>query len=240
MRATPHAKKVWYLRRTNLFASMADEEIATIAPLLNDHFVPAGTELLGNREHGEMFLVKEGAVRLSAGDPTHQVTLALLGPGRLFGLSGTVGDDSPVVGATVLEPSYICFITWARLLEVFTTYPAVLMQIMRTMAEQVFLAERWVGRLRMTQPRARLAHLLLELDDEFGEPVAEGAGRRIRFRLTQEDLGRMIGVSRETISRLMAEFGARGWVVRVQGRLILRDRPALIAISAAREEGLHG
>lgn len=236
MQPTAHAKKVWYLRHINLFASLSDEEIATIAPLLNDHFVPAGTELLGNREHGEMFMVKEGGVRLYAGEDAQRVTLALLGPGRLFGLSATVGIERPVVGAVVLEPSYVCFITWPRLLDVFAKYPAVLMQMMRTMAEETFRTERAMAGVRQAEPRARLAHLLLELSSEFGEAPEGGAGRRVRFRLTQADLAQMIGLARETVSRLLTEFGQRGWVGRDHGRLVILDRPALEGISRRQKE----
>lgn len=236
MEPTAHPKKVWYLRQINLFASLSDEEIATIAPLLNDHFVPAGTELLGNRAHGEMFMVKEGAVRLYAGEDAQRVTLALLGPGRLFGLSTAVGLDRPVIGAVVLEPSYVCFITWSRLLDVFAKYPAVLVQMMRTMAEETFRTERAMAGVRQSEPRARLAHLLLELDEEFGETPHEGAGRRIRFRLTQADLAQMVGLARETVSRALTEFGREGWVRRADGRLVILDRPALEGIARRRKE----
>lgn len=71
--------------------------------------------------------------------------------------------------------------------------------------------------------------MLLELDDEFGEPAA--LGRRIPFRLTQADLARMIGLSPETVSRLMAEFGRLGWVEREAGLLVIRDRDAPAATS---------
>ena len=67
--------------------------------------------------------------------------------------------------------------------------------------------------------------MLLELDDEFGEPAA--LGRRIPFRLTRADLAGMVGVSRETASRLMTEFGRAGWVGRDGGLLFVRDREAL-------------
>jgi len=96
---------------------------------------------------------------------------------------------------------------------------------MAALAEQVFGAEAWRERLGLASPRLRLAGLLVELSDDFGEPVA--GGQRIRFRLTQADLGRMIGLSRETVSRLMADFGRRGWVARETGLLVVRDRGAL-------------
>lgn len=218
-------KKVWYLRRLDLFTSMTDAEIEEIARLLDDHHVAPGVELLGKRHRDQVYLVKAGAVRLHAGNSRQSVTLALLGPGRIFGLSSTIGDTDPLIGATTLVPSYVCFATWPKMMEVFVQRPEVMLKVTHALAEQVFRAEYWRGRLGLGSPRLRLADLLLELSDEFGEPTTRG--HRIRFRLTQADLGRMIGLSRETVSRLMAEFDRQGWVERDEGLLLVRDRSAL-------------
>ncbi|MDQ3407367.1 MAG: Crp/Fnr family transcriptional regulator [Chloroflexota bacterium] len=226
-------KKVWYLRHIDLFASMTDDEIEEVAQLLDDHYLPAGAELLGERRRDRVFLIKTGAVRLGTDAPQRQVTFALLGPGRLFGLSSAIGDDDPQISATTLLPSYVCFATWPKLLEVFVQYPQVMAKMMAALAEQVFRAESWRERLQVDSPRHRLATLLVELCDEFGEPTSDG--QRIRFRLTQADLARMIGLSRETVNRVMAEFDRCGWVTREGGLLVVRDRPAL-----ARHDGEGG
>lgn len=220
-------QKVWYLRHIDLFASVTDAEIEEIAQLLGDHHFPAGTPLLSDRHRNRIYLIKEGAVRIHAGDSRHPMTLALLGPGKMFGLSTTVGDNHPHTQATTLIPSYVCFASWSAMMDVFVRYPHVMVKMTSALADGLFQAETWRARLGLSSPCHRLASLLLELGDEFGEPTA--AGRRIRFRLTQTDLGRMVGLSRETVSRLMAEFARQGWIVRDKGLLILRDDVSLAA-----------
>jgi len=219
--------KVWYLRHIDLFASVTDAEIEEIAQLLGDYHMPAGTPLLRDRQCNRVCLIKEGAVRIHAGDSRHPVTLALLGPGKVFGLSATVGDSDSHTQATTLIPSYVCFASWSAMMDVFIQYPQVMVKMTSALADGLFQAETWRARLGMSSPCHRLASLLVELCDEFGEPTA--TGRRIRFRLTQTDLGRMIGLSRETVSRLMAEFARQGWIVREKGLLILRDYDSLAA-----------
>ena len=218
-------KKVWYLRRLDLFLSLTDEEVEAIASLLDDHEIPAGAELLRDRKRDRIYLIKQGAVRLYVGDQRRKVTLALLGPGRLFGLSATFGEDDPAIGAVTLEPAYICFATWPKLLHVFGRHPEVMLRMTTALAEQLFFAETWVERLRGRSPRVRLADLLLELCDQFCDSA--NAGNRIRFRLTQADLARMLNVSRETVSRLMGEFNQTGLVNREDGLLVVRNRVAL-------------
>ncbi len=219
--------KVWYLRRIDLFASATDAEIEEIAQLLGDHHLPAGTELLTDRQSDRVCLIKGGAVRVHAGDARHPVTLALLGPGKVFGLSATVGDHDPQTRVTTLTPAYVCFASWSALMQVFVQYPHVMVKMVSALADGLLRAETWRTRLGMASPCHRLASLLVELADEFGEPTA--TGWRIRFRLAQTDLASMVGLSRETVSRQMAEFGRQGWLARENGLLILRDREALAA-----------
>ncbi len=113
------------------------------------------------------------------------------------------------------------------MMEVSAPDPAVMVKMMAALAERLFKAETWITRLGMSSPCHRLASLLVELTDEFGEPST--AGRRIRFRLAQTDLARMVGLSRETVNRQMAEFTRLGWVVRENGLLVLRDHDAVAA-----------
>jgi CRP-like cAMP-binding protein len=199
-----------------------------MARLLDDFHVPAGAELLHNRQHECIYLLKTGAVRLYLGEQRQHVTLALLGPGRLFGLSKTFGNASLAIGATTLEPSYICSVTASRLLQLFARHPLVMLKMTQALIEQLFSVESWAERAARP-PRVRLANLLLDLCDEFCEPV-EG-GLRVRFRLTQADLANMINVARETVSRLMAEFERAGWVTREDGLLLIRDRDALVDVT---------
>ncbi len=229
MGPTGEDKKVWYLRRLDIFLSLTDEEIDKIARVLDDHLVPAGTELLQDRQREQLFIVKSGAVRLYADSQQHQPTLALLGPGRLFGLSATVGSGSPTIGATTLEPSFVCFGTVPRLLQLFGQHPEVMVRLTNALVEQIFFAETWVERAIVQSPRGRLASLLLDLCDLFGEPL-EG-GQRIRFHLTHADLASMIGVARETVSRLMADLHRTGLVIRNARLLVVPDRAALEALT---------
>lgn len=225
-------KKVWYLRRLDLLAGLTDAQIEELARLLDDHRFPAGVELLAHRDRDQVFLIKEGAVRLYAATPRGELTLALLGVGRLFGLSALVGEARPPVGARTLVPAYVCVTTWPRLMEVLVAHPAVLLRVLEAVGEQLVHAEVWLERVHAAPPRTRLARLLLELAAEFGE-TGDG-GRRIPYRLTQADLGRMVGLSRETVSRVLAEFRQAGWVSRTEGRLVVRDAAALDGIAEGR------
>lgn len=234
MAASNPPNKVWYLRHLDLFLSLTDQEIEEIARALDDHHIPAGAELIHDRKRERIYLIKTGAIRLYTEERGQQITLAILGAGRLFGLSSSFGHANKIIGAVTLEPSYICFASLPKLLELFSRFPDVMVRMTAALAEQIFLAETWIERATAVSPRTRFASLLLDLCEEFGEPI-EG-GRRIKFRLTQADLARMINLTRETVSRVSAEFARAGWLDRSGGRMIIRDQAALERVARGAED----
>jgi CRP/FNR family cyclic AMP-dependent transcriptional regulator len=219
---------VWYLRHLDLFLSLSSGQVDEITSMLDDHYIPAGAELLHDRQRERIYLVKSGAVRLYSGGGEN-VTLALLGPGRLFGLSSAFGDADLGIGAITLEPSYICFTTWARMLQLFVHFPDLMLRTTQALMRQNFVSETEMTLLGESSPRVRLASLLVALGSEFGD--INDNGQRVKFRLTQTDMARMINASRETVNRIMTEFNHSGLVGRDRGRLVIRDHTRLEHLS---------
>ncbi len=54
----PGDTKVWYLRRLDLFASLTHDEIAALAQSLDDHLLPAGTDILQDHRRERLYVIK--------------------------------------------------------------------------------------------------------------------------------------------------------------------------------------
>jgi CRP/FNR family cyclic AMP-dependent transcriptional regulator len=55
-----------------------------------------------------------------------------------------------------------------------------------------------------------VAKALLSLGDQFGVPHPGGV--RVEHGLTQEELAQLVGASRETVNKALADFAGRGWI----------------------------
>ena len=64
----------------------------------------------------------------------------------------------------------------------------------------------------------RVAKALLDLADRFGRPTADGI--LVPHELTQEELAQLVGASRETVNKALAEFVQRGWL-RLEARAVV-------------------
>ena len=64
----------------------------------------------------------------------------------------------------------------------------------------------------------RVAKALLDLSERFGRPTDDGL--RVAHDLTQEELAQLVGASRETVNKALADFATRGWI-KLEARAVL-------------------
>jgi CRP/FNR family cyclic AMP-dependent transcriptional regulator len=83
-----------------------------------------------------------------------------------------------------------------------------------------------MGDLVFTDVPGRVAKQLLDLADRFGVPGTSGAVR-VEHGLTQEELAQLVGASRETVNKSLADFATRGWLRLDSRAVILLDRERL-------------
>ena len=64
----------------------------------------------------------------------------------------------------------------------------------------------------------RVAKALIDLGERFGKETDEGL--YVHHDLTQEELAQLVGASRETVNKALADFASRNWI-RLDGRAVL-------------------
>jgi CRP/FNR family cyclic AMP-dependent transcriptional regulator len=172
-----------------------------------------------------LFLVTRGLVRLCSVLPSgREVVLALIGPGELFGEAALLGEPSPfearpVSWATVLPID-------ARALDaVMTRRPEAASEVVRLLARRLRRTSAALEEALALDVGARVSRRLHDLAIRHG--VDGPSGVRLSVSVTQEDLGRMVGASRETVNRSLARLTRRGLVRRDGRRVEIPDLDAL-------------
>lgn len=172
-----------------------------------------------------LFLVTSGAVRLStvtAGG--RELVVGLLGPGDLFGEIGLLGGGSPVEARAVGETKVVV-LPVALILDLIDRCPAIGRELLRMVAARLHRTSRALEDALAADLATRVSRRLRELVDGHGAPSIDGV--RLRVPLTQEELARMVGASREAVNRTLGSLAARG-VVRRSGRtFVITDPDAL-------------
>lgn len=199
--------KLWFIRRLDLFEGMTEAEIERVAALLHERTCRTGADVVVKPTGDRIYLLKAGRVRVTNGE----VNVAVLGPGQMFGTSALFGAAATSQRVTALEPVVICEAAAGEFLRAMGTHPRLAAKVAMQLARQMFELEEAVQRIATDPIHARLADLLLRLADRSTTPA------RVRD-VSQADMARMIGASRESVSRLIATWEREG---------LLRARPRL-------------
>lgn len=180
-----------------------------------------------------LFLVRAGAVHLAALVPTgREVVVGVLGPGDLFGEAALLGRPSPVEARAVGRAEVEALPVQA-LRAVVERNPATAVELLRLAASRLHLTAAALEEALAHDVPTRLSRRLCELARRHGVP--DGAGVLLPLPLTQEDLGRMVGASRETVNRSLAALSSRGLVRTEARRYVIPDLEALARASAPDE-----
>jgi len=216
------AEKLWFLRRLDLFEGLNDTQVERLAELMRDRTCHAGEDVVVRPAGDRIYLVKKGRVEVLSGG----VAAATLGPGQMFGTSSFFGAAEPRQRVVALDEAVICEAPAAQFLAAMATHPRLAARMMTLLARQIFELEHAVERTATDPVSERLADLLLRL-------AKRDAGRVEVRGLAQADLARMIGASRESVSRLVALWEREGIVRGGPRRIEIVDEERLAKLTRA-------
>lgn len=172
-----------------------------------------------------LFLVTSGAVRLSSVTREgREIVVGLLGTGELFGESALLDRPSPVQ-ARVVGTTDLVTLPLSHLRDVFRHHPSTAEELLRLVASRLHRTSRALEESLTGDVPTRLSSRLRDLAETHGAPTPDGV--RILVPLTREELARMVGTSRESVSRTLVGMAGRG-LVRTEGRTVVIPDPAAL------------
>jgi CRP-like cAMP-binding protein len=228
MTARSRPDKLWYLRRLNLFEGMTVEEVERISHDLRMRSCSAKSSVLdGSSER--VYMVKQGRVRLyHVTESGQEVTTAVLVPGQLFGLGALFGKGGDATFAEALEDTVVCDAAAQDFISMMARHPILMAKVTMAMARQMIRLEATIESIMSRPVAGRLADLVITLAEQ-----AEGSpkGAVLLPAYSHEELGKMIGATRESVSRTLGDWRRAG-IIGMQGRRILLRKPDALRAQA--------
>ena len=217
------------LSRIFLFRGVPARDLERLAALMHERSFPAGASVLTAEEPGEaVYVLLGGTVKVHTSLPDGtQVILAVLGPGEVVGemsVSDSLGHSASV---TTLEESTFLWMDRKTFLSGIEEVPAISRNLLGILSRRLRLADTQTRSLAALDVHGRVAAQLLAFAREYGEPLPEG-GVLIPLRLTQTDLGGLVGASRVRVNQVLGYYRKRGDIsMDKEGRIIVRDEEPL-------------
>ena len=107
-------------------------------------------------------------------------------------------------------------------------------QLLRVLARRLRRTNDALADLIFTDVPGRVAKNLLQMAGRFG--TRDGGVLRVTHDLTQEELAQLVGASRETVNKALADFASRGWL-RLDGKSVIILDPERLARRARVQPG---
>ena len=199
---------------------MSEEEIDGLAQLMSEVTLKRGDTLFHEGDDGDRFyIVTEGKVKLShTSDDGRENLLAVLGPGEVIGELSLfdLGKRSSTVVA--IAPTRLLALAHSDMRRYLVEHTGLALSMLRELAVRLRHTNEQLADLVFSDVPGRVAKALLDLANRFGERTPEGI--YVAHDLTQEELAHLVGASRETVNKSLADFVSRGWI-RLEGRAVL-------------------
>lgn len=221
------------LTAADLFRGASDEDAQHIARLCAERRYPQGTVIFSRDDPADFLgIVKEGLVRLvSLSDKGTETILHILKPGEIFG-ELLLAEEQRVFTAAAATDAVVTVVSRKNFLELLSAIPLLAANFIRLLSRRLVKVEREFAAFGHTWSYHRLAIVLLDLAREHG--VNTPKGTRISLRLTHEDLAKLIGTTRETVTTQLNRLSRRG-MLRREGRFIVIDRTRLLKFIGAEQ-----
>jgi len=208
------------LRRTPLFATLDQDAAASLRASMSEIELARGELLFHEGDPGDsLYVVLRGKIKLgrTSGDGRENL-VAVLGPGEMFGELSLFDPGPRSAGATALVDSTLLGLSSDELTPWLAARPDVARALLRAIARRLRRTNDSMSDLVFSDVPGRVAKALLDLSARFGTPAEDGI--HVAHDMTQEELAQLVGASRETVNKALADFAGRGWL-RLEARAVV-------------------
>ncbi len=214
----PHEDEV--VRRAPLFTALDEAAAASLRASMDSVKIAKGSILFKEGDDGEhLYVIIDGKLKLgtSSGDGRENL-LSILGPGEMFGELSLFDPGPRTSTATAVTDAKLLSLSHEKVIPWLKQHPEVSLQLLTRLSQRLRRTNEAVGDLVFSDVPGRVAKALMDLGARFGKKTEEGL--YVHHDLTQEELAQLVGASRETVNKALADFAGRGWL-KLDGRAVL-------------------
>jgi len=207
------------LKAVPLFASFPEDQLRMLTTMVTRRSASRSTTIMaGGDATDSLYIVLSGRLKVMMSDSDgKEVILSILGPGEFFGEMGLIDDEPRSASVVTIEPCELLAIAKRDFKKTLMENNEMCMAVMRGLVKRLREADRKIGSLALLDVYGRVARLLLDMAENVnGEKV-------VTKRLPKQDIAKMIGASREMVSRVMKDLQTGGYIEMRGSNIVLRD-----------------
>lgn len=210
-----------FLRRVPLFYGLTEAQLDVLSTGSSRRSYAKGRTIVAEGEPSQsMFVLLSGRAKVQRSDSEgKEVIIAMIGPGEFFGEMSLIDDEPRSASVITLETCEFLSIRKESFAQILSQSTEVCLGVMKGLVKRLRGADRKIETLALLDVYGRVARVLLDSSE-----LVDGE-RVVRNRLTRQQIAKMIGASREMVSRVMKVLETEGFIESMsEGRLLLREK----------------
>jgi CRP/FNR family transcriptional regulator, cyclic AMP receptor protein len=166
-----------------------------------------------------LYFIVSGSVSVIIEDQNgHEMVLAYLNPGDFFGEMGLFdGQDVRTAWVKAKEECEIAEISYSKFMQLCEAKPELLLKLTSQIAKRLTKTSEKVGDLAFLDVTGRVARTLMDLAKD---PSAITHPNGMQIKITRQELGRIVGCSREMVGRVIKVLEEQG-LIDVKGKTMV-------------------
>lgn len=215
------------LCEAELHSEVSSEQVCQIRGLLSKHSYDAHEIIFRESDPGAyLFLVREGHIKLTASNPDGREQIIGLGlAGHVIGFD-TMDDEAYTHTAETLTPADVCTIRRKDMLQILEQNPGVSMRLVEILNDELRQAKTLIRVLGQKSPAGKIATFILSLFPQRG-----AIPRELVLPLSREEVAEMVGLTEETVSRVMADLRRKGVIEAPRGFIRIIDHKRIFSLA---------
>jgi CRP/FNR family cyclic AMP-dependent transcriptional regulator len=222
--ATKFALNPHVLKSIPLFSSFSDAQLNSLLSYAQHKKYPRGTYIVrAGEETDALYIILSGKVKiLIPNEDGREVILTSMGPNEFFGEMGMLDDQPRSASVEAVEACEMLRISKSGFMDTLRNNFDVAMLIIRNLVRHLREADRKIESLALVDVSGRVARLLMEMAEEVdGKWIVQRAPPK-------QEIARMIGASREMVSRVVKDLQRRGFIHAEGRKIIVLDRQTMM------------
>lgn len=218
------------LRQVYYFQELPDHALQELIPKLKTRvFNKHHTLIYEDDSNLDVFFIRSGSVKVFSLQDGKEIIFNLFFPGETVGeLEAIYEGQASIASVEAMETVHAWVMPKVDFLRLAEQYPSILKRAFRQLVDSIRVLNRKVIYLSCMDVRRKTANLLVDLYYNMGVEGVEQSF--INYKLTHHILANMIGVTRESLSKVMKEFQDEGIVLMKQKTIFMLQLDRLLSM----------
>ena len=209
------------LKTVPLFSLFSDHQLTKLFPAIQHRSYARHAIMVRAREKTDaLYIILSGKAKVVMDDGDgREVTLSTLGASEFFGEMSLIDDKPRSASVQALEQCEVLSISKSAFMACLSDNLDAAMLMLRNVVGRLREADRKIASLALMDVHGRVARLLMDLARDINGVWVVDTG--------SEEIARMVGASREMVSRVLKEMREDGLISRDKRKIIVLDRSSM-------------